>query len=225
MQINIAKKVAAEQAATYIKSGMTLGLGTGSTAYYAIMRIGEMVREGLSVKAVATSEESEELARAQGIPIIPFSEVDRIHIDIDGADEANAALQLIKGGGGALLREKIIAAASDQMIVIADESKVVAQLGKFPLPVEIIPFAYELTLRRLHQLHAAPALRKKGDQYFVTDNGNYIADCHYERIADPETLHAQLNDIPGVVENGLFIGMAHLLIIGKEDGTTREIRR
>ncbi|MBV7529535.1 ribose-5-phosphate isomerase RpiA [Chitinophaga sp. sic0106] len=225
MQVNIAKKAAAEQAATYIRPGMTVGLGTGSTAYYAIMRIGEMVREGLQIKAVATSRESEDLAGAQGITIIPFSEVEKIDLDIDGADEADMQLRLIKGGGGALLREKIVAAASEQMIVIAEEAKLVQQLGKFPLPVEIIPFAYELTLRRLQQLHAAPALRKKGDQYFVTDNGNLIADCHYEHIADPETLHAQLNDIPGVVENGLFIGMAHLLIIGKEDGTFREIRR
>ncbi|WP_291909346.1 ribose-5-phosphate isomerase RpiA [Chitinophaga sp. CB10] len=225
MQVNIAKKAAAEQAATYVRPGMTVGLGTGSTAYYAIMRIGEMVRGGLDIKAVATSEESEQLARAQGITIIPFGEVQKIDVDIDGADEADAQLRLIKGGGGALLREKIVAAASDRMIIIADEGKVVQQLGQFPLPVEIIPFAWELTFRKLEQLHARPVLRKKEGQLFITDNGNYIADCHYERIADPEALHAQLNDIPGVVENGLFIGMADLLIVGREDGAVREISR
>jgi len=225
MQVNIAKKAAAEQAATYVRPGMTVGLGTGSTAYYAIMRIGEMVRGGLDIKAVATSEESEQLARAQGITIIPFGEVQKIDVDIDGADEADAQLRLIKGGGGALLREKIVAAASDRMIIIADEGKVVQQLGQFPLPVEIIPFAWELTFRKLEQLHARPVLRKKEGQLFITDNGNYIADCHYERIADPEVLHAQLNDIPGVVENGLFIGMADLLIVGREDGAVREISR
>lgn len=225
MQVNIAKKAAAEQAATYVRPGMTVGLGTGSTAYYAIMRIGEMVRGGLDIKAVATSEESEELARAQEITIIPFGEVQKIDVDIDGADEADAQLRLIKGGGGALLREKIVAAASDRMIIIADEGKVVQQLGQFPLPVEIIPFAWELTFRKLEQLHARPVLRKKEGQLFITDNGNYIADCHYERIADPEALHAQLNDIPGVVENGLFIGMADLLIVGREDGAVREISR
>ncbi|WP_143306069.1 ribose-5-phosphate isomerase RpiA [Chitinophaga vietnamensis] len=225
MQINPAKKAAAEKAVTFIQPGMTIGLGTGSTAYYAILRIGELVREGMPLRAVATSVQSEDLAREQGIPLIDFAAVDKLDIDIDGADEADAQLQLIKGGGGALLREKIIAAASSQMIVVIDESKLVKQLGHFPLPVEIIPFAWELTFKKLQTLKAAPVLRKKDGQLFVTDNGNYIADCHFGQIADASSLHAQLNDIPGVVENGLFIGYASRIIIGCDNGALKEISR
>ncbi|NIG55193.1 ribose-5-phosphate isomerase RpiA [Chitinophaga sp. Cy-1792] len=226
MQINIAKKAAAEEAAKLVRTGMTVGLGTGSTAYYAIIRLGEMVRnEGLIINAVATSEESDKLAREQGIPMVPFSEVQQIDIDIDGADESDASLRLIKGGGGALLREKIIAAASDQMIVIADEAKLVNTLGKFPLPVEIIPFAHELTMHKLKELGGAPVIRHKSDKVFITDNGNYIADCYFEEIPDPETLHAQLNGIPGVVENGLFIGLATTLIVGNDKGEVQIYHR
>ncbi|RAJ76497.1 ribose 5-phosphate isomerase A [Chitinophaga dinghuensis] len=221
MQINIAKKAAADKAATFIEPGMTVGLGTGSTAYYVIMRIGEMVKEGLEIRAVATSVESEQLAKAQGITIVPFAAISGIDIDIDGADETDIQLRLIKGGGGALLREKIIAAAAGRMIVIADESKLVSQLGKFPLPVEIIPFAHELTMHQLEKLKVAPVLRTREGQLFITDNGNYIADCHIGEIAAPEKLHAQLNDIPGVVENGLFIGLASTLIIGTDAGEVR----
>lgn len=224
-QQDVAKKAAGEKATEYIKPNMTIGLGTGSTAYYAIMRIGEMVSGGMPLKAVATSEQSEQLARMQGIPVIPFSEVDRIDLDIDGADEVDEHLRLIKGGGGALLREKIVAAASAEMIVITDESKVVKHLGRFPLPVEIIPFAWELTFKRLIALDAAPVLRTNNGRTVVTDNGNYILDCHYERIKDPVALHQQLNDIPGVVENGLFLHYASRVIIGYADGSVKSLSR
>lgn len=224
-QQDLAKKAAGEKATEYIKPNMTIGLGTGSTAYYAIMRIGEMVRSGMPLKAVATSEQSEQLALKQGITIVPFSEVEKIDLDIDGADEVDEHLRLIKGGGAALLREKIVAAASAEMIVVTDESKVVKHLGRFPLPVEIIPFAWELTFRRLLALDAAPVLRTSNGRTVVTDNGNFILDCHYERIKDPIALHQQLNDIPGVVENGLFLHYASRVIIGYADGSVKSLSR
>ncbi|PSL44882.1 ribose-5-phosphate isomerase [Chitinophaga niastensis] len=225
MQTDIGKKAAGEKAAEYIKPGMTVGLGTGSTAYYAILRIGELVRAGMEIKAVATSEQSEQLAREQQIPIIPFDKVEKIDIDIDGADEADAQLQLIKGGGGALLREKIIAVAAKEMLVVMDESKLVKQLGKFPLPVEIATFAWELTFKQLAASGANPVLRLKDNNRFVTDNGNYILDCRYQKIHNAAALEAQLNSVPGVVENGLFLHYASKLIIGYQDGTVREITR
>ncbi|MBC9934326.1 ribose-5-phosphate isomerase RpiA [Chitinophaga qingshengii] len=224
-QQDLAKKAAGEKATEFIKPNMTIGLGTGSTAYYAIMRIGEMVSSGIPLRAVATSEQSEQLARKQGIPIIPFSDVEKIDLDIDGADEVDEHLRLIKGGGGALLREKIVAAASAEMIVVTDESKLVKHLGRFPLPVEIIPFAWELTFRRLIALDAMPVLRTNNGRTVVTDNGNYILDCHYERIKDPVALHQQLNDIPGVVENGLFLHYASRVIIGYADGSVKSLSR
>jgi len=153
------KKIAAGKAIGYIRGGMTLGLGTGSTAYWAIQGIGEMVKQGLSVKAVATSEQSEALARELNIPIIPFAEVDQLDITIDGADEVDKELNLIKGGGGALLREKIVAAVTKFYIIIVDESKLVDTLGKFPLPVEIASFAWELTMRKLAALGCTPKMR------------------------------------------------------------------
>lgn len=223
MQTDIGKKAAGEKAAGYIKPGMTVGLGTGSTAYYTILRIGELVREGLEIKAVATSAQSEILAREQQIPLVDFDKVDKIDLDIDGADEADARLQLIKGGGGALLREKIIAAASTEMLVVIDENKLVKTLGKFPLPVEVAVFAWELTFKQLLALDAHPVLRVKEGRTFVTDNGNYILDCHFQKIHNAAALHTQLNNIPGVVENGLFLQYASRLIIGQHDGSVREI--
>ncbi|MET3879446.1 ribose-5-phosphate isomerase RpiA [Chitinophaga sp. OAE865] len=223
MQTDIGKKAAGEKAAEYIKPGMTVGLGTGSTAYYTILRIGELVRAGLEIKAVATSAQSEQLAIEQQIPLVDFDKIEQIDIDIDGADEADAQLQLIKGGGGALLREKIIAAASKEMLVVIDDKKLVKHLGKFPLPVEVTTFGWELTFKLLAAQGAHPVLRLKDNNRFVTDNGNYILDCHYEKIHNAAALHTQLNNIPGVVENGLFLHYATRLIIGNADGSIREI--
>lgn len=219
------KKLAAEKAVEFVKDGMIVGLGTGSTAYFAIQKIGQKVKEGLSIRAIATSNQSEELAKELGIPLLPFAEIDEIDVTIDGADEVDANWNLIKGGGGALLREKIVAAATKQLIIIVDESKLVKELGKFPLPVEIIPFGYEMTIRKLQKLGAEPVLRKAGDEVYVTDNGNYIADCHLGSIARPEELHRMLNLIPGIVDNGLFIDMAAVVIAGNADGSVRQLEK
>ncbi len=220
------KKLAAERAVEAIEEGMTVGLGTGSTAYFAIEKLGQRVQEGLTIRAVATSKRSEEQAIELGIPIVPFAEVGIIDITIDGADEVDRRLQLIKGGGGALLREKIVAARSAKMFVIVGEDKLVDTLGAFPLPVEIVPFAHEWTLDALKALQLNPELRLADDgAFYVTDNGNYIADCRAESIEDPAALHARLNAIPGVVENGLFVDMAHTVIVGREDGSIGTLTR
>jgi ribose 5-phosphate isomerase A len=220
------KRIAAEKAVELVKEGMKIGLGTGSTVYWAIQAIGRLVKEeGLGIQAVATSIQSEQLAKEWGILMIPFAEVDMLDLTIDGADEVDAELNLIKGGGGALLREKIVAAASKQLIIIVDESKDVQRLGKFPLPVEIVPFAYELTVKKLQQLGCELKLRHNDEELFVTDNGNYIADCEFGVITDPAALHDDLNRIPGVVDNGLFIHMASLVIIGSADGEIRSKTR
>lgn len=217
------KKIAAEKAISYIKGGMTLGLGTGSTAYWAIQGIGDMVKDGLEVRAIATSMQSEALARERNIPIVGFSEIGRIDITIDGADEVDDGLNLIKGGGGALLREKIVAAATDFYIIIVDESKLVGTLGKFPLPVEVVSFGWERTMRELKQLGCEPVLRMADGKPYVTDNHAYILDCGFGKIADPAAVHGQVNAIVGVMENGLFVGMADIVVAGSPDGQIRVI--
>jgi len=219
------KKMAAAKAIEYIKNGMTIGLGTGSTAYWAIQGIGELVKNGLSVRAVATSVQSEELARELRIPIVPFVEVDHIDITIDGADEVDRQLNLIKGGGGALLREKIVAAVTRFYIIIVDESKLVEYLGKFPLPVEIVPFAWEWTERKLRKLGANPVMRMKDGKPYLTDNHNYILDCSFGLIKDPAKLHEQVSAITGVMEDGFFINMADLVVAGLADGNCKTLAR
>ena len=212
------KKIAAGKAIEYVKNGMTLGLGTGSTAYWAIRGIGDMVKNGLSVRAIATSIQSDELARELNIPMVPFSEIDHLDITIDGADEVDPAFNLIKGGGGALLREKIVASATRFYIIIVDESKLVKQLGRFPLPVEVAPFGWELTERRLTRLGCTPHRRMAGDKPFLTDNQHYILDCSFGSIADPAHLHRQVSDITGVMEDGFFINMANIIVVGSPSG-------
>jgi ribose 5-phosphate isomerase A len=219
------KKIAAGKAIEYVQNGMTLGLGTGSTAYWAIRGIGDMVKNGLSVRAVATSVQSEDLAREMTIPLIPFAEVNRLDITIDGADEVDPAFNLIKGGGGALLREKIVAAATNFYIIIVDESKLVRQLGRFPLPVEVAPFAWELTMRRLTDLGCTAKRRLAGDKPFLTDNQHFILDCSFGAIPEPAALHRQVSDITGVMEDGLFIGMANIVIAGSADGDARVLTK
>jgi ribose 5-phosphate isomerase A len=215
------KKLAAAKAVDYIRGGMTLGLGTGSTAYWAIQGIGEQVKNGLSVRAIATSIQSESLALELGIPIVPFSEIDHLDITIDGADEVDEGLNLIKGGGGALLREKIVASATRFYIIIVDESKLVRQLGRFPLPVEVAPFGWELTFRRLEGLGGTPRRRMAGDVPFLTDNQHYILDTSFGLVSDPARLHAQVSAITGVMEDGFFIDMADIVIAGLANGDTR----
>jgi ribose 5-phosphate isomerase A len=216
------KQIAAEHAAKLVKNGMTVGLGTGSTSAYAIEAIGRKVQEGLSIKAVASSIRSEEQAKESGISFIPFSEVDIINIYIDGADEVDSQLNLIKGGGGALLREKILAFSASEFIVIIDESKLVDSLGRFPLPVEVTPFAMELTLKQLQKLNCKTKLRKNEGQLYITDNGNVIADCAFDNIENVSVLHDAINSIPGVVENGLFQKtMVSKVVAGYRNGEVR----
>lgn len=220
-QIHPGKKAAGEKATDFIAPGMTVGLGTGSTAYWAIEKIGALVSQGLEIKAIATSVQSENQAKRLGIPLITFAEMDHIDVDIDGADEIDEHLNLIKGGGGALLREKIIASVSRKMIVVADDSKLVRQLGKFPLPVEVTVFGWEMTIKKIRSLKTEAHVRQVDNKPFITDNGNYIIDCHFEKIMAPTQMNNELKGIPGVVEHGLFIGMATTAIVGYEDGSTR----
>lgn len=217
------KKRVAEAAVEYVQDGMVVGLGTGSTAYWAIQKLGARVKEGLRIKAIATSAKSEALAIELGIPMVPFAEVDYIDVTIDGADEVDMEFNLIKGGGGALLREKIVAAASRQLIVIVDETKLVRQLGQFPLPVEAVRFGIETTKRAIEQLGCRAGLRLHDGSPYITDNGNYILDCEFGTIEHPEQLTHRLNAIPGVVDNGLFIQMARKIIVGYRDGVIKTL--
>ncbi|UOQ48662.1 ribose-5-phosphate isomerase RpiA [Gracilibacillus caseinilyticus] len=212
------KRKAGEKAAKYVEDGMIVGLGTGSTAYWAILKLGELVADGLNIKGIPTSKNTEELAQKLGIPMLKMSEVNKIDVAIDGADEATANFALIKGGGGALLREKMIASIAKQFIVVIDPSKYVERLGQFPLPVEIITFGWEITSSQISLLGCKPILRRGNQAPFVTDNGNYIVDCYFDSIVDRDGMNTALNSIPGVVENGLFVDMADVLIIGRENG-------
>jgi ribose 5-phosphate isomerase A len=231
------KRAAAEAAIELVADGMVLGLGTGSTAEHFLRLLAERIRHGLKVKGVATSRQTERSAAALGIPLTSLDEVSRLDLTIDGADEIDSALRLIKGGGGALLREKIVAAASRKMVVIADESKLVSVLGRFPLPIEIVPFGAKATAAHVDHAFRELALKPMasgvahgrgglraglgGQGQFVTDNGNLILDWACGRIEDPEILTGVLKAIPGVVEHGLFIGLAHLALIGTREGVKR----
>jgi len=221
-----AKKAAAEKAVEEVRPGMTVGLGTGTTAYYAIEALGRRMQEGYGLQAVASSVRSEELAASFGLPIVAFSSSMKIDVYLDGADEVDEQGNLIKGGGGALVREKILASNSAAFIVMVDESKLVKRLGKFPLPVEIVPFAWELTVRRLEGLGCRAKLRRKGDEPFRSDNGNFIADCVFDMgIAAPAQLNATIDVIPGVVESGLFgQELVHRIISGDAGGAVRLLR-
>lgn len=220
-----AKKVTGEKAVEYIKDQMVVGLGTGSTAYYAIKKTGELVRDGLDIKVVPTSKETAELAEAENIPLVKLSDVKRLDLTIDGADEVDSKFNLIKGGGGALLREKIVASASEKLIIIVDDSKMTNFLGDFPLPVEITPFSWEYTQDKIETLNCKSNLRRNEGKIFITDNNNYILDCEFGKIKDPESLTRKLNQIPGVVENGLFVNMAEIVIVGYEDGEVIELKK
>jgi len=215
------KKAAGIEAAKFIQDGMNIGLGTGSTVRYAIIETGRRIREeGLKVRGIPTSNETAELAKEHGIPLTDFSQVEILDITIDGADEVDEDLNLIKGGGGALLREKIIAANSKRLIVVVDETKLVKNLGTtFPLPVEITPFAWEATFRRFKTFNCEVAIRRtKAGDFYVSDNGNFILDCQFEIIATPELTERFIDVIPGVVEVGLFVKMCDTVIVGTQSG-------
>ncbi len=224
--IDKAKFAAAKRAVEFVEDGMRVGLGTGSTAAWMVRCLAERMRdEGMQVTGVPTSTRTAELARQLGIRVTTLDEARWLDLTIDGADEFDPQLNLIKGGGGALLQEKIVATASDQMIVIADAAKEVVNLGAFPLPVEVVPFGWQTTRALLEEVLAGmdvlgrtTALRMNGAQPFVTDEGNYIVDCHLNRIGNPRQLSLVLNQIPGVVENGLFIDICDVVVIGSGDG-------
>lgn len=220
-----AKQIAGEKAAEYVKEGMIVGLGTGSTAYWAIKKIGEMVKNGLDIWAVPTSEETTNLAHELDIPLVSLEDVNHIDLTIDGADEVDQDLNLIKGGGGALVREKIVAYESKKLIIVIDQSKLVKRLGGFPLPVEVVHFGSDKTLINLEKFKCQARLRKDGDKPFNSDNENYIIDCNFELIENPEELNIKINILPGVVESGLFIDLADLVIVGKEDGKAEVITK
>jgi ribose 5-phosphate isomerase A len=221
MSIN-PKQLAGERAAQYVEDGMVVGLGTGSTAFFAIQKLGQRVSEGLNIFGIPTSEQSHCQAESENIPLTNFDQVQTIDLTIDGADELDANFNLIKGGGGALLREKIVASLSKKEIIVADETKWVEHLGAFPLPVEIIQFGWRATKRRLNDLGCQPILRTNNETPFITDNGNYILDCDFGKIDNPPALESEINAICGVVECGLFINLAQHVIIGKTDGTIEE---
>ncbi|WP_460283426.1 ribose 5-phosphate isomerase A [Bacillus luti] len=213
------KQLAGEYAANFVQDGMKVGLGTGSTVYWTIQKLGQRVHEGLSIQAVPTSKETEALANQLSIPLISLNDIDILDLTIDGADEIDSNLQLIKGGGGALLREKIVAASSKELIIIADESKLVTHLGTFPLPVEIIPFSWKQTEKKIQSLGCQTTLRLKNNDTFITDNNNMIIDCVFpNHVSNPANLHEQLKMITGVVETGLFINMTSKAIIGTKNG-------
>lgn len=225
MSMDDLKRQAAARAVEQVQDGMKLGLGTGSTAKHFVELLGERVRAGLKVIGVPTSEATRADAERCAVPLTTLDQVDRLDLTVDGADEIDANLELIKGGGGALLREKIVAAASDRMIVIADETKWVATLGRFPLPIEVIPFGLGATRRAIEAVFAKNGVsgqmdvRKAKDGHaFVTDGGHWIVDAHLGVIPDSPGLAAALNSIPGVVEHGLFIGLARTAVLAGPQG-------
>jgi ribose 5-phosphate isomerase A len=219
------KEAAARASLQFVKEGQVVGLGSGSTATHFIKLLGEKVQNGLRVRGIPTSVRSRELAESLGIPLTTLDECQEIAVTVDGADEVDPQLRLIKGGGGALLREKIVASATKQMVVVADATKQVQRLGKFPLPVEVIRFAQALVAKRISALGAEVELRTRTDgRPYVSDENNHILDCRFGEIRDPDQLARQLSDMPGVVEHGLFIGMASVVLFARGDQIV-ELRR
>jgi len=212
------KRRAAEHALELVKDNQVIGLGTGSTAKYAIEGIARCVSEGLSIKGVPTSVATERMARALRIPLVGLNEVESIDITFDGADEVDSGFNMIKGGGGALTREKLVALASIQCVILIDEGKLVSNLGQSrSLPVEVLPFAWAISARNLSGLGCNPSLRERDGEPFITDNGNYILDCDFGPIESPAALESRIKLLPGVIESGLFIGVADTVVIGFED--------
>jgi ribose 5-phosphate isomerase A len=224
MSLDLFKAIAAERALELVEPGMKLGLGTGSTAAKFVELLGKKAASGLDVVCVPTSEDTRRLAERAGLKLTTLDEHTQLDLTIDGADEIDDALRLIKGGGGALLREKIVAMASDQMVVIADHTKRVSALGAFPLPIEVVRFGARATLKMIAEAafdagcDGEITLRRLNGEFFVSDSGNYIADCAFGEIADPEALGDVLEMIPGVVEHGLFIGIADQVIVAGPSG-------
>jgi len=219
------KEAAGRASVAFVHDGDVVGLGTGSTAKYAVRFLAERVKAGMKIRGIPTSSGTRDLATSLGIPLTNFDEVQQIDVTIDGADEFDLKLHLTKGGGGALLREKIVASASKKVVIVTDASKQVRVLGKFPLPVEVIPFAQALVAKRIAALGAAVKVRQGADgNPYVTDERHHILDCKFDEIPDPAALARVLDGIPGIVEHGLFIDLASVVLVAK-DGGVEEIRR
>jgi ribose 5-phosphate isomerase A len=208
------KEAAARASLRFVKDGHIVGLGTGSTAAYFIQLLGEAVKGGLRIRGIPTSIRSRQQAATLGIPLTTLDECQQIDVTVDGADEVDPQLRLIKGGGGALLREKNVASATEQLVIVADATKRVPVLGKFPLPVEVIKFAQAVVVKKIEALGAKVSVRNTGDgKPFLTDEDNHILDCRFDQIPDADGLARELSDMPGVVEHGLFIGMASVVLV------------
>ncbi|MBL8858736.1 MAG: ribose-5-phosphate isomerase RpiA [Planctomycetes bacterium] len=222
------KEVAGRRAAELVETGMTLGLGTGSTVYFYLVALADRIRRGgLKVRGVPTSLDTERKARELGIPLATLDEVTRIDLTVDGADEIDVRFDMIKGGGGALLREKVVASLSQRVAIVVGANKVVHRLGlTFALPVEVVPFARAVVERSLASLGCSPTLRLRDGREFVTDNHNAILDCTFTRaIEDPAALERAIDAIPGVVESGLFVGLAHVRLVGHSDGSCEVVEK
>ena len=216
MANDLEKEAAARASLRFVKDGQVVGLGTGSTAEHFIRLLGELVKNGLRIQGIPTSDRSRDLALSLGIPLTTLDKYQEIDVTVDGADEVDPQLRLIKGGGGAMLREKVVASASRQMVVVADASKQVPVLGKFPLAVEVIQFARALVGKKIAGLGAEVRLRMGADgKPYVTDENHHILDCHFGKIPDADGLARKLNDMPGLVEHGLFIGMASTVLLAR----------
>jgi len=219
------KEQAARASLKYVRDGQIVGLGTGSTATIAIRLLGEQVRAGLKIRGIPTSFASRDLAMQLGIPLITFEEAQEIDVTIDGADEFDPALNLIKGGGGAMLREKIVAFATKQVVIVTDSSKQVPMLGRFPVPVEVIGFAEPLLAKKISELGAKVARRlDNSGKPYITDENHHILDCHFGQIPDPAALACTLSEMPGLVEHGLFVGITSVVVMAKA-GEVVEFRR
>ncbi|TDY47881.1 ribose-5-phosphate isomerase [Alicyclobacillus sacchari] len=212
------KQLAGVEAANYVKDGMKVGLGTGSTVYYTITELGRRVAAGLNIVGIPTSAATEALAKELQIPLTTFQECPRLDLTIDGADAVTPDFQLIKGGGGALLREKLVAAASDKLLIVVDDGKLYDSFAGLSIPIEVVPFAWETTARRIANSGGKWTLRERDGGPFVTDNHNYILDTVFEPVANPGRLQDVLKAMTGVVETGLFIDMADVVIVGRGDG-------
>lgn len=222
--LDLLKRRAAEAAVAEVHSGQVVGLGTGSTAKHVVLLLGERVRAGLTIRGVPTSRETADLARRSGIPLLETDDAWAIDVAIDGTDQVDPQLNLIKGGGGALLKEKIVAAAAARLIIVADQTKLVPVLGlPMPLPIEVMPFGWGSTARQIERVGGRVVLREREGRPFVTEGGHFILDLHLERIEDPADLEIRLNQIPGVVETGLFVGRTDTLIVGTANGV--QVRR